>query len=386
MQRIFFLAIGMFALGLDAYVIAGILPEIGKSFGTSDAINAQTVTVFTLCYAIAAPVFATLLVKKPVKKVLIVALLVFSLANIASALSPSLNILLISRAFAGIGAGLFSPIAAAAAVALVAPERKGRALSLILGGMSTGTVIGVPLGLLLANHFGWQSTLWLVTIIGLVGLAGILAGFPDIAVSTPPSLKARLSVMTNKRVAATVGITFLTALASLGLYTFIAPMLAKMAAVTDVVPYLWAWGIGGMIGSFAIGHLIDWTQRPGWLLIAILFIMSIALFSIPAAVASGALLAFIPFLIWGATGWSSLAPQQHTLLELQPQHGAAVVALNSSSNYMGGAVGVILGGLLITVGIEPDALPYYAGVIGIVALLGQLALVLTRRKRVIGTE
>ncbi|MBN1084733.1 hypothetical protein JNO12_06710 [Erwinia aphidicola] len=68
MPRIFFLAIGMFALGLDAYVVAGILPEIGKTFGTSDAINAQTVTAFTLCYAIAAPVFATLLVRKSVKK------------------------------------------------------------------------------------------------------------------------------------------------------------------------------------------------------------------------------------------------------------------------------------------------------------------------------
>ena len=381
MQRIFFLAVGMFALGLDAYVIAGILPEIGKSFGTSDAMNAQTVTVFTLCYAIAAPVFATLLVRTPVKKVLVVALLLFSLANIASALSPNLDLLLLSRVVAGIGAGLFSPIAAAAAVALVPPERTGRALSLILGGMSTGTVIGVPVGLVLANHFGWQSTLWLVTIIGMVGLAGILAGFPDVAVVPPPSLKARLSLITDKRVAATVGVTFLTALASLGLYTFIAPMLAKLAAISDVGPYLWVWGVGGMIGSFAIGHLIDWTRRPGWLLIAILLIMSAALFFIPAAVAAGAPLAFLPFFIWGATGWSSLAPQQHTLLESQPQHGAAVVALNSSSNYLGGAIGVLLGGLLITAGIQPGALPYYAGSIGLVALAGQLILVFTRRNR-----
>lgn len=383
MPRIFFLAIGMFALGLDAYVVAGILPEIGKTFGTSDAINAQTVTAFTLCYAIAAPVFATLLVRKSVKKVLIGALLVFTIANIASALSPDLHILLLSRALAGIGAGLFSPVAAAAAVAMVTPERKGRALSLILGGMSTGTVIGVPFGLLLAQHFGWQSTLWLVTAIGLVGLIGIASGFPDIAVATPPSLKSRLSVMTNGRVAATVCVTFLTALASLGLYTFIAPMLMNIAAITQVTPYLWIWGIGGMLGSFTIGHLIDWSQRPGWLLLAILLLMSIALLCIPAAVTFGAPLAFLPFLIWGATGWSSLAPQQHTLLQLQPLHGPAVVALNSSSNYLGGGIGVILGGVLLTSGIGAEELPWYAGVIAIMALAGQLALVLTRPARCI---
>ena len=243
----------MFTLGLDAYVVAGILPEIGKTFGTSDAINAQTVTAFTLCYAIAAPVFATLLVRKSVKKVLIGALLVFTIANIASALSPDLHILLLSRALAGIGAGLFSPVAAAAAVAMVTPERKGRALSLILGGMSTGTVIGGPFGLLLAQHFGWQSTLWLVTAIGLVGLIGIASGFPDIAVATPPSLKSRLSVMTNGRVAATVGVTFLTALASLGL-AFIAPMPMNIAAITQVTPYLWILGY-----RWDARELYDWS-------------------------------------------------------------------------------------------------------------------------------
>ncbi|EHC9819331.1 MFS transporter [Salmonella enterica subsp. enterica serovar Newport] len=331
----------------------------------------------------AAPLFSALLAGKSVRKILSVALVIFAAANIGSALSPDLHTLLFFRAIAGTGAGLFSPVAAAAAAALVSPERKGRALSMILGGMSTGTVIGVPLGLLLSSHFGWQSTLWLVTIIGVVGLTGVVAGFPDITVSTPPSLLARFKMLGNRQVAATVGVTFLTALASLGLYTFIEPVLKEISDVNVITPYLWAWGAGGMIASFSVGYVIDWCKKPAILLVFILLIMTLLLLSIPVTSQHGPAFAFFSFILWGATGWSSLAPQQHCLLRMQPEHGAAVVALNSSSNYLGGAAGTICCGLLISYGIHASSLPYFAGAMAALALVSHLGILVSRR---IGTR
>ena len=81
------------------------------------------------------------------------------------------------------------------------------------------------------------------------------------------------------------------------------------------------------------------------------------------------ILAFLPILIWGAVGWASQAPQQHTLLALQPQHGDAAVALNSSCNYLGSAVGSGLGGLLMWIGLSPTRLPFAAALVILVALL-----------------
>lgn len=72
-------------------------------------------------------------------------------------------------------------------------------------------------------------------------------------------------------------------------------------------------------------------------------------------------------------GWSSLAPQQHLLLGLAPEHGAAAVALNSSCNYLGGAIGAFAGGALISWGVNPSALPYWAAAAAFIALLGHLA-------------
>jgi predicted MFS family arabinose efflux permease len=62
-------------------------------------------------------------------------------------------------------------------------------------------------------------------------------------------------MLTNGRVLATVGI--MTSVASLGLYTYIASILHNLTDINNITPYLWAWGIGGVIGSFSIGTLID---------------------------------------------------------------------------------------------------------------------------------
>lgn len=375
MKKVFLLTIGMFTLGFDAYVVAGLLPDIGVSFKINESQAGQAVSVFTLCYALAAPIFATILAGRPVRKVLVLALAIFSIANGLSALAPNFSILLGSRALAGVGAGLYSPLAAAAAASLVSKEKRGRALGMTLGGMSMGTVIGVPVGLMISRHLGWQGTLGLVTVIGIIAMIGIISWFPNFATPTPPSLGQRLKMMTNRKVAITVMITFLTSVASLGLYTYVASILHNLAGINNITSHLWAWGIGGVIGSFAIGSLIDRTGRPAYLMAGILTILAVAMFSLPLVI-NIPIVAYIPFILWGAMGWASQAPQQHVLLLSQPNHGSAAVALNSSANYLGSAVGSALGGLVLLIGITPAELPFAGGILILLALIAQVLIVM----------
>ncbi len=318
-------------------------------------------------------------------------MLVFIAANIVTIFSTNLTMLLISRAFAGIGAGIFSPLAAASAASLVPAEKKGRALGLLLGGMSAGTVVGVPAGLAFATWLGWQGVFAVVIAIALIGLVGVVLGVPHICVAPPPSLKARVALLTNRSVSATITVTFLTAVASLGLYSYLAPVITGITQHTNLTPYLWVWGLGGMIGSFTIGHLIDWVKRPRAILLGILTLMSVAIFSIPSGLSIPSslplpsMIAFVPFFLWGAAGWSSLAPQQHTLISLQPDHSAAVVALNSSSNYLGGAVGTLLGGLWLSHGLSVTQLVYAAAAVGGVAIVIQIG-ILRRNANPVTTE
>ncbi|WP_088831356.1 MFS transporter [Paenibacillus tyrfis] len=378
MNKVLLLTIGMFALGFDAYVVAGLLPDIGATFHKSDSQVGQAVSAFTLCYALAAPIFATLLAGKSVRKSLIFALAVFSVGNAASALAPNFSLLLIARAVAGIGAGLFSPLASVAAASLVSAQKRGRALGMILGGMSTGTVIGVPIGLFAAEKIGWQGTLWLITVIGLGAMIGILLFFPNFLAAAPPSLRQRAAMLTDKKVLAIVGITFLASIASLGLYTYISSVLYELDGIANASPYLWTWGIGGVAGSFTIGFLIDRMGRPARLMAGLLSILAVAMFCIPFALKIS-VLGFLPFLLWGAAAWASLAPQQHALLHAQRDHAEAVVALNSSANYLGSAVGSFAGGVALFAGYQPSFLPFAAGSVILLAVLGQLRIIASAR-------
>jgi len=136
-------------------------------------------------------------------------------------------------------------------------------------------------------------------------MIGIIS-FPNFPALAPPSMQHRFAIMANGRVAAIISVTFLTSIASLGLYTYISIILDNLKDTLTLAPYLWAWGIGGVIGSFSVGYFIDRTARPKMLMAGILTIMALAMICIPFAL-SFPMRSFLPFVLRGAMGWASQA-------------------------------------------------------------------------------
>jgi len=68
MKKIILLSLGMFALGFDAYIIAGLIPGISDTYQKDISQVGQAVSIFTLFYAISAPVFSSVLAGKILKK------------------------------------------------------------------------------------------------------------------------------------------------------------------------------------------------------------------------------------------------------------------------------------------------------------------------------
>ncbi|MGS2750575.1 MFS transporter [Bacillus zanthoxyli] len=367
MKKVVFLAIGMFALGFDAYIIAGLVPGISDTYQKSASQVGQAVSIFTLCYAISAPLFASLLAGKPIKKILLTSIVIFGLANALTAVSPNFSVFLISRAIAGVGAGLFSPLAVAGSTMLVPVEKKGRALGLTIGGMSMGTVLGVPIGLYIADKFDWQSAIWFVVLLSLIAAISVHKFLPHVPVTAPPAMKERLAMFLDKRVTITVLITFFASISSLGLYTYLSPLLQDLDNSSNLTIYLWTWGLGGLFGSITIGYLIDYFKKPKILMALILIILTVSVVCIPIMI-NLTIIKYLPFFIWGAMGWASGAPQQHILLSYQPKHGSAAVALNNSINYLGSSVGATLGGVVISLGMGTMALIYFAIISMIISL------------------
>ena len=244
---VWLIAVGAFALGMASYVTAGLMPLIASAFSISLAMAAQLVTAFTLAYGLGSPLVVALLPARAQRCGLLLALGVFVLANGASALAPGFAGLLAWRAMAGIGAGVYLALGIAAAAGVSAPQQRGKAIGVIMGGMAGGTVLGVPLSLLLAQQLGWTAALWLVAVLGALALAGLLWKLPALPEVPATSLRRKLALLADGQVLLILLVSLLAAVASLGMYTFIAPLLAWSAQGTamSATPFLWAWGVGG---------------------------------------------------------------------------------------------------------------------------------------------
>ena len=371
MKKIWILTLGMFALGMDAYIVAGLIPSICKSFNKSSSAIGQGVTVFTLFFSISAPIFSTILAKSPVKKILIIAISVFTLANIITATSMNYMLYIVSRAIAGLGAGVFSPIAISASNHLVSEKHKGKAIAFTVGGMSVGTVIGVPLGLEIANISNWRFAMLVIIVISFIALISISILMPKFKIETPPNLKDRFQLFLNKHVLRVISVTLCAAIASLGLYTYLADIIKTNTDTKNLTYYLTAWGIGGLIGSFGIGFIIDRFKNTRFVMLIILILLALSFSLIPISI-NLPILGLIPFILWGAMGWATQAPQQHILLKKHPEYGGSAVALNSSINYLGSAMGSAIGGIILFNANSTNVLIYSALGITIIGILLQL--------------
>ena len=373
---VYLIAVGAFALGMASYVTAGLMPLIASAFSISLAMAAQLVTAFTLAYGLGSPLVVALLPARAQRTGLLLALAVFVLANGASALAPGFASLLAWRAMAGIGAGVYLALGIAAA-GVSAPQQRGKAIGVIMGGMAGGTVLGVPVSLLLAQQLGWTAALWLVAVLGALALAGLLwklPALPTASAAPATSLRRKLALLADGPVLLILLVSLLAAIASLGMYTFIAPLLAWSAhgAAISATPFLWAWGVGGIAGSVLVGPWADKVAAPKltWL---ILLMLALALCALPLAGGWSAWLMLAPIALWGAAGWALQVPQNQQLLAVRAQQGDGnlAIALNESALYLGSAIGAATGGVLLLLDWPMWLLASGAALVAIAALLLQ---------------
>ncbi|EHA15891.1 MFS transporter [Halomonas sp. HAL1] len=380
---VYLVALGAFALGMASYVTAGLIPLIEDAFNVSAATAAQLVTAFTLAYGLGSPVVVALLPGKHQRLGLLLALAVFIVANIASALATSFVSLTIWRAVAGFGAGVYLAMGIAASAAITAEAHRGKAIAIIMGGMASGTVLGVPISLLLAERFGWESAMWLISALGLIAYAGLQVKLPALPSAPTLSLVRKLAILRSPHAMAILAVSLLGAIASLGMYTFIAPFMAatESGAVQSITSYLWVWGIGGVVGSFLIGPLVDRFIGPV-ITLAIMSLLFLALIALPFTASVHPLLTLLPIALWGAVGWALQVPQNNELVRARQAHGDGnlAVALNESSLYLGSAIGASFGGVLLTFHLPVSTLAIGAGVIAAVGAATQLIIVMHTKR------
>lgn len=370
------LFLGTFALGTTEFIVAGLLPSVAADLSISVPVAGFVITAYAIGVAIGGPILTVALARVPLRARLIALIATFTLGQAACALAPSYPVLVLARLIVAACHGAFFGTAVVLATHIVPPERSGRAVALLLAGVTTANVLGVPAGSAIGNMFGWRFSFWSVLILGAVATAAIMAWVPDSrpAQERPSRIGEQIASLLRPAVSLTFAVIVFSMAGQLALFSFVVPYLTEVSHLSvDVVPwFLLIFGLGSTLGVIAGGRLADWrleTTLMG------AFLAQVATYL--AIVAAGHVAVFmLPFaLVWGFAAFAfSPAAQAKVLHESGPAVGLASSLIPTAFN-VGIAIGAAGGAALLEWSGTPAILPW-AGVAASGAAV--LALVVSR--------
>ncbi|MET9887035.1 MFS transporter [Streptomyces sp. NPDC006430] len=365
------LAVGAVATATFAMVTVeslpvGLLTPIGHSFGASAGVTGLTVTLPGLMAAIAAPVLPVVIGRLDRRIVLLALIALMLAATVASALAPSLGVLLVSRAVVGVAIGGFWALAAGVAVRLVPEQHIPRATSLTFGGATVATVLGVPAATLVGDFSSWRAAFLVLAALAAVvavALGTLLPKLPATTAVTPRMLAAQLR---NPAVRAAVIATFLLVGGHWTAFTFVRPLLQQTAGLSDTAigPVQLGFGIAGVIGTFVAGSAAGRDPRRALLGAATLLTAATAAFSLAGTTPVGAVAVL---LVWGLAFGAVPVGVQTWILKAAPDAAEAATALNTALYNLAIAAGAAVGAVVVSA-LAVGAVLWVAAVLGAIAL------------------
>ena len=354
--RLLMLALGNFAVGTGSFVFAGLLGGVARDLSVSVGAAGQLITAYAVVYAIGSPILVTVTSALSRRRLLLVSLIVFSLANVAAVVLTSYVPLMASRVVAAGAAAVFSPTAIAIAASLAPPEKRGKALATVTGGLTIAFALGIPLGTLIGDRFGWRSAFVLVGVLGAVAVAGIAAFLPNVAGPPPASLGERVRAARQPVILATLALTAIGLGSGFVVFTYMGPVLAELTGFggPGVSAMLLVFGVAAIAGNALGGYGADrWGYTPSVAAIFATLTVSLLAFSLLMPLAGSALAVAgtaVALVVWSVAGWALTPFQQYRLVDHAPRTANVVLSLNAASIYLGQGIGAGLGALALLYG------------------------------------
>ncbi|MFJ9771453.1 Cmx/CmrA family chloramphenicol efflux MFS transporter [Kitasatospora sp. NPDC101157] len=270
---LYLLALAVFAMGTSEFMLAGLLPALATDLGVPLGAAGGLTSAFALGMVVGAPLMAVLARNRPGRGSLLGFVLLFAAAHVVGAVTGSFPVLLGSRLVAALADAGFLAVALSTATALVPPDRKGRALGVLLSGTTLATVAGVPCGSVLGALFGWRAAFWAVAGLCLPAAVGIARGLPAVpatpgtagtaGASGASALGAEFGQLRRPRLLRAMLLAALVNAATFGGFTFLAPVVTGATGPGGpwVPVALVLFGAGSFAGVTAAGRLAD--RRPG---------------------------------------------------------------------------------------------------------------------------
>ncbi len=365
------LAMGGFAIGTTEFMAMGLLPQVARGVDVSIPAAGQLISAYALGVVVGAPVLAFFGARLPRRGLLVALMTAYAGANALSAVAGSFGMLLLSRFLGGVPHGAYFGVASLVAASLAPRGREGRAVAMVMIGLSVANVVGVPAATAMGQHLGWRSAFWVAAALAMLTAVLVTCLLPACQGDADATGRRELRLFAEPQ----AWLTLLAGAIGFGgmfaLYSYIAPVVTEVGGLSEAaVPvFLLAFGLGMVAGTYVAGPLGDWSVFRSLL---------------GSSLAMAVLL--LAFAVLAPAGWWALAPAfliavassvlvvnlQLRLMSVAGDAQTLGAAMNHSSLNIGNALGAWLGGLVIAAGWGYRA----PSLIGVVLALAGLAVLL----------
>lgn len=334
-KRVYLLTIVAFIVGMVELIIGGILDLVAHDLGISIGQAGLLITYFSLVFAVAAPILLLLTARVERTRLTIVTLGVFFISNLIAILGQSYAALILARIVSAASGSLLVVLCITLASNIVDEEYRGRAIGLVIMGISGSIVLGVPFGVLLGHNFGWRASFVFIALLTVVLAVVVFLFMGQVAPKPVVPLREQLATLKNRKILFAQLTTFFFLAGHFTLYGYLTPF----AIATMDLDGIWLsivyflFGLAAVSGGGIAGFSADrFGIRRTLLSITILF--SICLFLMPYVTLSLPLFLGV-VMVWGVLSWGITPPVQSYLIQVSPETSDIQQSLNNSALHFG---------------------------------------------------
>ena len=292
------LAVGAFIFNTTEYVPIALLSDIGQSFGKPATEVGMMITVYAWIVALLS--LPLMLMTKNIerRKLLLMLFALFALFHALSFFSWNFNILLVSRIGIALTHAVFWSITASLAVRLAPTGKTNQALGLLSTGTVLAMVLGIPLGRVVGQYFGWQLSFLLIGVCAAGVMVVLAKNLPALPSQNTGSLSSLPSLFKRRNLMLLYAMTVLIITAHFTAYSYIEPFVLQVGGfkAEQVTIVLSLYGLAGFAASYLFGKWFAKSQRL-FMLGAVAVILLSALLLLPFASFPYAVYALV--FIWG---------------------------------------------------------------------------------------
>ncbi len=362
------LGVGGFSIGTGEFVIMGLLPDAARELGVSIPHAGHLISSYALGVVIGAPVLAVLGARMQRRALLMALMLLYAIGNFASAIAPGYAAMVLMRFLSGLPHGTYFGVAALVAAHLAPPGRRAQAVGYVMLGLTTATLVGVPLAAGLGQWLGWRAAFALVGAIAVLAVALVWRWIPALPAPASASPWRELGALRSKQVWLTLGIAAIGFGGMFSVFSYVKPTLMNLAGLPEHgVPLVLAlFGVGMVAGNLVGSRLADKALMPT---IGGLLTWSAAVLLLFCFTAHHLWLGAFNVLLVGSA--VALGPAlQIRLMDVAGEAQTLAAALNHSAFNLANALGAWLGGITISLGLGWQS----TGWVGMLLALGGLVI------------